>query len=521
MSKHLSKNNLSFYFKKVVENNPNKIAIKSTSFGKLSYRELDEYSNSCALQLLSFRKNKNDMLCISGTKFNSTFCYMLAAIKIGMPYAILDPENPTDRLEKIISRCAPRIILVDNSLKNKISSFVSLKPDIYLVELPRNIKECKISRTKTLEGSSEPDGSTPAYIMFTSGSTGFPKGAVIPHENVVNFINWCKEEFSITSEDVLTNVNPLYFDNSVFDFYVSLWSGATLVPIEKELTIIPKGLIQELDLQKCTSWFSTPSLLVYLSTMKVLNAQNLTHLKRFIFGGEGYPKPKLKQLFDLYSHRIKFFNVYGPTETTCICSSYVVSAKDFKDTTGFCPLGEMAKIFDYKILNENLTLAHTGETGELFLLGPNVGKGYYNDQEISQKVFIQDPTQNLKAQIGYKTGDLVSLNPQDGLIYFKGRADHQIKHMGYRIELEEIEAAINEISLVNEVAVVHCLKNGLSQIIASISTKAVLEEQDIINSLKIALPTYMIPTRFEFLETLPKNQNGKIDRKQLREIYAS
>jgi D-alanine--poly(phosphoribitol) ligase subunit 1 len=349
-------------------------------------------------------------------------------------------------------------------------------------------------------------GSNPAYIMFTSGSTGFPKGAVMTHANVLNLIAWSQKTFSITIDDILTNVNPLYFDNSVFDFYAALFTGAVLVPLSKEETSDPKLLVEKIDEGACTLWFSVPSLLIFLQTMRATDGKHLRSIRRFVFGGEGYPKAKLKQLFDTYTPASEFFNVYGPTECTCICSSYRLTNEDFDDLRGLPPLGYLADNFDYLITD-----------GELCLLGPNVGRGYYNDPERTAQSFVQNPTHDKFIDIMYRTGDLVKLNPADGKLYIEGRKDNQIKHMGYRIELEEIEAALYCLDYVSEAAVLHTNSNGLSRIVAVVAGD--FDNEQIRRDLKQIVPSYMVPSVFHREKILPKNPNGKVDRRQLAERY--
>jgi D-alanine--poly(phosphoribitol) ligase subunit 1 len=255
--------------------------------------------------------------------------------------------------------------------------------------------------------------------------------------------------------------------------------------------------------------------------MRATRPENMRYIKRIIFGGEGYPKAKLKQLFDIYSHRIEFHNVYGPTECTCICSSYGVTEDDFRDLQGFLPLGSLIPNFDYLIVDEELMPVEPGQTGELILRGPNVGLGYYSDQERTQEGFIQNPCNDSYREIVYRTGDLAYFNPDDGRIWIVGRRDNQIKHMGYRIELEEIENALSCIDSVKHSAVVHCEIRGLSQIVAFIkSENGRADETEIRCRLQEIIPQYMVPTRFEFLDVLPKNANGKLDRKRLQLEYA-
>ena len=279
--------------------------------------------------------------------------------------------------------------------------------------------------------------------MYTSGSTGMPKGAVMSHANLLWFIQWSQDRFEIGPNDILTNVNPIYFDNSVFDFFSALFSGACLVPFTQEQVQDVRKLVSFVEKAKCTIWFSVPSLLVYLLTTRSLTRTNFTSVRKIIFGGEGFPKAKLKQLYDLFGDRVQLENVYGPTECTCICSAYTISAADFDDMQNLAPLGILAQNFDFEILN----LEDTSDTGmgELFLRGPQVGLGYYNDVERTQRAFIQNPKQAKFLELGYRTGDLVQLDAR-GFLHFKGRVDFQIKHMGYRIELEEITAKLNKIN---------------------------------------------------------------------------
>jgi len=163
-------------------------------------------------------------------------------------------------------------------------------------------------------------------------------------------------------------------------------------------------------------------------------------------GGEGYPKSKLKELYDCFHPRVGLVNVYGPTECTCICSAYEISAVDFSDLDGYPPLGALIPNFSYAILNDRDEAVPPGETGDLCLSGPCVGLGYFNDHELTQKAFGQNPLNTLFHEWTYRTGDLVRLSPDDGKIHFVGRKDNQIKHQGYRIELGEIEHALGRVS---------------------------------------------------------------------------
>jgi D-alanine--poly(phosphoribitol) ligase subunit 1 len=504
--------NIGSLFPQVADAYANKVALKYPGGREVSFSELETLSNKIAHWLAEKGLKKNDVIAIFNNKSPLAYATMLASLKLGVVYTNLDTTSPYQRIKKIVERCKPILILYDVVLP-EVADGLSGELQYKLTAFDEQFEAAIDTKSDKLPATvPSVTGSDPAYIMFTSGSTGFPKGAVITHSNLLNFISWGQAEFDVQPTDVFTNVNPIYFDNSVFDFYVSIFSGAQLVPFTSDITKDPFLLVKELESTGCNSWFSVPSLLVYLLTTKALSAGKLPAMKRFIFGGEGFPKPKLKKLFELFNNQATLFNVYGPTECTCICSSYVVTENDFSDMNNLAPLGFLAPNFDYVLLNEK-----GPGFGELGLKGPNVGAGYYNDPERTSASFIQNPHNTDYNEVIYKTGDLVQVD-EKGHLHFKGRADNQIKHMGYRIELEEIESILSTLKYVDETAVIYeKLGEGLGQIVAFVSVSGNEEVAEVMGELKGLLPDYMLPKKLFILEALPKNQNGKIDRVALKE----
>lgn len=396
---------------------------------------------------------------------------MIACLKSGYIYTNYDFSNPQERIDKMFQNAQPKLIVIDTELQNIVEDFSD------------DFK------------SPEFEAQTPAYIMFTSGSTGIPKGVLIKQSSILNFVEWAYGAYELSPNDIMTNVNPIYFDNSVFDFYCSIFNGITMAAFPKPIVEQPKKMIEIIDKLGCTFWFSVPSFLIYLMNIKLLNKDVFKKLRAFSFGGEGFPKPLLKKLHDIYPEK-DLYNVYGPTEGTCICSAYKVQESGLADMEGLVTLGNIAPIFDYKIVD-----------GELWLGGKQIAVGYYNDKERTEKSFTKDGF--------YKTGDLV--DEIDGKLYFKGRADNQIKHMGYRIELEEIEAGLIKLPYVKQCAVIHGkTQTGFSKLIAYLHLNEVKEQKELRDDLRQYLPPYMIPTNFELLDELPKNPNGKVDRKTLK-----
>lgn len=477
----------------------------------VTYRELAVLATRIAQAMHVHGIGKGKVVALFHDKSPAAFAAMLACLRLGITYTNLDPDSPWERLRKILQICQPRVI---------INAFPELPhAEAILVEHCYDVIDlCKIADAHSegdLPDSRDIDGGTPAYIMFTSGSTGIPKGAVISHANLVWFSAWSRDRFAITSEDVLTNVNPIYFDNSVSDFYSAVFSGAALVPFIPAQVKDPRRLIRLVNQALCTIWFSVPSLLVYLLTTRAIAAGDFSAVRKIIFGGEGFPKVKLKQLYDLFGARADLENVYGPTECTCICSAHTIGPADFDDMKQLATLGSLAQNFEGEIFP--LDERHP-DFGELFLRGPQVGLGYYNDPERTAKSFIQNPHHAQYLDIGYRTGDLVQRDAQ-GRLHFKGRADFQIKHMGYRIELEEIEAALATLTGVAECAVIYQrLGDGLGEILGFAAMPIPEASELLVDKVSAIIPSYMLPRRIYVLESLPKNANGKIDRLALHQL---
>lgn len=504
--------NLGRSFYAVAAHNASKTALRYPDGQSYFYESLNTLSNRLANFLHQENIGKGDVVAIFNEKSVYAYSLMLACLKTGVIYTNLDVSSPWVRVEKILNTCLPRAVFFDQespALKAEVELLKRFA--VYNLSDAQQQEHIIAMKGDNLPETDDVHGGSAAYIMFTSGSTGFPKGAVMSHNNVLNFIQWGTATFGVTDEDIFTNANPIYFDNSVFDFYTAIFNGATLVPLSHELVKNAGQLVKAINESACTIWFSVPSLLVYLLTTKALTANDFLTVKRISFGGEGFPKNKLKQLFGLFGHRMTLYNVYGPTECTCICSSYIISEPDFENMNELAPLGHIAPNFGYEIIPAD----NNPYFGELALTGPCVGLGYYNDQERTAASFVQNPAVKFR-QLMYKTGDVVE-RATNGQLHFRGRADNQVKHMGYRIELEEIEAAFSTLPYINEVGVVYQKINAeLGQIKAYVHVAdPMIEKSTILNEIKTLLPPYMIPRVLTLMDALPKNANGKIDRKQL------
>lgn len=507
--------NLGVAFQEIVRQHADRTALLYPASGeRISYRELSLLADRIAVVLWAKGLRQGQVAAMFHDKSPAAFAAMLACLRLGILYTNLDPDSPWERLRKILGTCQPRLIINGFNETPFGSALVAegYGDMLHLRDLPALIQSEPLPDCRAIGGGS------PAYIMFTSGSTGMPKGAVMSHANLLWFIAWARDRFAITSEDVLSNVNPIYFDNSVFDFYSAIFSGAALVPITSEQVRDTRLLVHLINEARCTLWFSVPSLLVYLLTTRALSAPDFPAIRKIVFGGEGFPKARLRQLYELFGKRAELENVYGPTECTCICSAHTISADDFEDMQSLAPLGALAQNFDFEILPADES---DQDSGELFLRGPQVGLGYYNDPERSARTFIQNPRHARYADVGYRTGDIVRRDARDWL-HFKGRTDFQIKHMGYRIELEEIEAVLGTLAGVMECAVIYQkFADGLGQIVAFAAMNTPESSDELLRKIAAIVPSYMLPRRVTILDLLPKNANGKIDRVALQNLANS
>lgn len=484
--------------------------------GSFTFGELGGLADALADLLLARGLQRGDVIAIGHNKHPLSFALMIAALRIGVAYVNVDVASPIARNRLILEACRPAALFVDDSAYwSEMAELAALHGcELLMLEDSLLPVVCEGSRERQRRCSGLVDGQTIAYVMFTSGSTGVPKGVAVTHESVLHFIAWGRERFGISERDNFANLSPMYFDNSVFDFYVGLFCGAALSPVHRDLLAKPYDLVDYVTLRSCTIWFSVPSALIYLNAMKAFTPGALIDLRAIVFGGEGYPKVELKKLFDRFRSQAELTNVYGPTECTCICSSHTLALEDFENLEGLPTLGHLNPNFDYRILDVK---GQDASEGELCLIGPNVAAGYFNDPERTSAAFSNILDSNRFMKRMYRTGDLVK--EVDGRLYFLGRRDNQVKHMGYRIELEEIENAFVQLPEVDQAAVIYqrC-QTAYGRLIAFVACAAEADANALLEALGQLVPEYMVPSKVVVMPSLPKSANGKVDREHLRNV---
>lgn len=352
----------------------------------------------------------------------------------------------------------------------------------------------------------------PVYSIFTSGSTGVPKGVVLSHRGMIDLTEWLCDTFHFTENDALGNQTPFYFDGSVKDICICLKSGATLNVIGKKYFTFPKTLIPFLNERKITAILWATSAIVLIGNSDILSVALPEHLRLVTFAGEAMPAKQLKVWMDKLP-QVTYANLYGPTEITVDCTYYIVD-REFADDE-YIPIGKACRNMQVIVLNDEDKLVKVGEPGELCVRGTGVALGYYNNKAKSEEIFVQNPLHDLYEDKIYRTGDIVKYNER-GELEFVSRKDFQIKHKGNRIEMGEIEVAVNSIPEVTNVA---CVFDQPNDKIVLYYTTSDGQDLDIINLVKEKIPVYMFPEVITRLDVMPYNMNGKIDRIELKRRY--
>jgi amino acid adenylation domain-containing protein len=511
---------------------PEKVAVALGS-NALTYAQLEKQSNQLAHLLQQAGCQKGDRVCFLMPKAPMALVSIIGILKAGCIHVPLDPASPPLRLRRILESCENRCILAAGPVLPLLRELLNDSPLRTRISVGWLEDQRPIATDFSVSWSSEdlllmdPDppsqqGSSgdPAHILFTSGSTGIPKGVVITHENVMHFVEWGLRHFGIDASDRLSGHTPLHFDLSTFDVFATFAAGAQLRMVSHEVALSPLSLAEFIRKEQLTQWFSVPSVLNYMSKFDVVRFGDFPLLRRVLWCGEVLPSPALSYWMRRLPH-VRFTNLYGPTETTIASSYYDVPAPPFDEKQPI-PIGTACAGEELLILKQDLQPASTGEVGDLYIAGAGLSPGYWRDPEKTAAAFIQDPRSNDPTRRIYRTGDLARRH-DDGLVYFVGRGDTQIKSRGYRIELGEIETALSSLPCLRESAVVAVDRGGFEGWLICCAYAPQLghdcSPNNLRKELEKQLPSYMIPVRWMDFPVLPKNANGKIDRPELKRLF--
>jgi amino acid adenylation domain-containing protein len=496
---------------------------------KITFAELDRESNKLAHMLLSLKIEKGDRIGLYLDRGIDAIIAACAVLKTGAVYVPIDPASPSRRVSYIVEKCGIKTLL---TLQEKLAKLGQAFPeDVPFTQVVLMDKDEPRVPTpgpvQLLHGRSISDEfgkSSPyvnvidsdiAYILFTSGSTGNPKGVMLSHQNSLTFVNSVCSFFNIEKEDRFSNIAPLHFDMSIFDIFVAFKAGACVVIVPEVVAIFPAKLAEYIADKKITVWNSVPSALSLLATYKNLDAYDLSSLRLVLFAGELFPLKYLRILQNAIP-KARFCNMYGQTEANS--STYYWVDQLPVDDKGVLPIGKSLPNFEVFALDENGTSINApGQTGELYVRASTVAVGYWGEPEKTENAFVRNPLRPELRERVYKTGDLVHLDA-DGNYIFSGRKDHMIKSRGYRIEIGEIESVLCSHPEVKNAVVIpipdELIGNRLWAIIEP-SMLGKLTKDDVLKYCMAQLPKYMVPETVQFRDSLPMTSSGKVDRKKL------
>jgi amino acid adenylation domain-containing protein len=499
---------------------------------RLTYGQLEKVSNQLARLLIRAGCRKGDRVCFLMPKSCGAIVSMLGILKAGCIHVPLDPASPALRMQKILESCENRWLLAAGPVSPALSQLLddSFSAEISVGWLERQKPSAPGLRVEwslddvLLEEPSLPreqmSSTDPAHILFTSGSTGLPKGVVITHSNVIHFVEWALRHFGIDSSDRLSGHTPLHFDLSTFDVFGTFAAGAELHMLPHDVALSPLKLAEFMRTSRLSQWFSVPSVLNYMAKFDGVRPNDFPLLKRVLWCGEVLPTPALMYWMQRLPH-VRFTNLYGPTETTIASSFYDLPACP-ADEKAPIPIGQGCDGEELLILDDKLEPVPPGRVGDLFISGVGLSPGYWRDPDRTAVAFLSDPRPTHSNNRIYRSGDLARRG-DDGLVYFIGRKDTQIKSRGYRIELGEIEAALGCLPSLEEAAVVAIETGGFEGWLICCAYVLQPGSHSAPNALRKDLgkhlPSYMIPSRWMEYHTLPKNGNGKIDRPKLKELF--
>lgn len=490
------------YLEYSAEKYPDKTVVEDIN-SNCSYRELLYNAKSIGSALAAFETPRKPIIVFMDKSVEALTAFM-GIVYAGCFYILISKEQPAARIRHILEVAQANCVITLGDNENILSEAnFSGKVLDYNDIVKHEIDENKL---EIIRGSSQ--DIDPLYCNFTSGSTGIPKGVLVSHRSVIDFMEYFPEMFDITGDDIIGNQAPFNFDVSVKDIYSTLKVGATMVIIPKRLFSIPMQLLDYICERKVTTMIWAVSALCLITQLKGLTYRVPKDVNKILFSGEVMPIKHLK-LWKKYLPDAQYINLYGPTEITCNCTYYRVD-KDF-ELDEKMPIGKPFPNEKVFLLDENDKEIVDKETpGELCVSGTALALGYYNNAEQTKKAFMQNPINPHYIEPIYRTGDLAFYD-DNGDLCFAGRKDFQIKLMGHRIELEEIESIINSYAGIERACCVFDKKKNRIKAFYIGS----MEGKQIKKKMQESLPVYMIPSSFILLTELPITANGKIDRKKL------
>ncbi len=490
--------NILEYLETTVQRLPKKVAFVDEKTS-MAFEDLYNQGRSIGSYLLSRGINKKPVIILMGRSVK-TIVSFLGVVYAGNYYIPIDEEMPKFRINNIIKNICPSAIIYDNDTKGILEK-LDFDGAKYLYE---EIIKTTIDTLALKKIRMQAIDTDPIYVVFTSGSTGVPKGVVGCHRSVIDYTESLTEVLEIDEKTIYGNQGPFYFDACLKEIYPTLKNGSTTYIIPKKLFMFPIKLIEFLNTHRINTICWVVSALIMVSALNTFDKVKPSHLETVASGGEAFP---IKQ-FNIWKNALpnaSFVHLYGPTEATGFSCYYKVD-RNFSENE-VLPVGKPFKNTDIFLLNCDTVVSNPFEVGEVCIRGSSLSLGYYGDIQKTEEVFIQNPMNKLFGERIYKTGDLGRYNTR-GELEIISRKDQQVKHMGHRIELGEIEANVYALEGIKSVCCIY--DKGKEKIkLFYVGDK---NSKYITTALRERLPRYMIPNQITMLETMPLTPNGKVDR---------
>jgi amino acid adenylation domain-containing protein len=508
---------LSEYLEASTARHSDRPAVVDPAGWSLSYRQLNERADRIAGYLVSRGVRRGDRVGLAMTKSAASVAIIFGILRAGAAYVPVDPGAPPERSRSIFTDCEIRALFLDHSCLDILTNDPGNRgPEILVINELSEAARVRVPNAVDFEGVLEhppiPADTVSlspgdlAYILYTSGSTGVPKGVTLTHQNGTSFVEWCSSVFDFGEHDRFSSHAPFQFDLSIFDLYVSIKHGGTVYLISEELGKNPRELGRFIADNRLNVWYSTPSILGLLAEYGGLERLDCNDLRLVLFAGEVFPVKHLRRLIERWPQPT-YFNLYGPTETN-VCTFARIPKPIPAERTEPYPIGWPCSHCQALVLDEHGQPVAPGEEGMLYIAGPSVFQGYWNRRSQNSTIFLE--RDDLR---WYNTGDVVRSDPEDGLLYV-GRRDRMVKRRGYRVELGEIESGLYRHEQIREAAVVATSDPQTGVKIVAFLVSNGDERPSIIELKQFCarqLPAYMSPDIFTFLNELPRTSTDKVD----------
>ena len=511
------------FLERSAESDPDHVAVADDE-RSISYLSLQERAGRIASVLADCGVRAGDRVGIYMTKSIEAVAAIYGTLRAGAVYVPLDASAPPKRIAFMARDCGIRHLISDlqkQPLWEQLVSDGAVLDHVMVLDgeaTDERVAGALVHRSSEVDQASadpHPVGTIEddlAFILYTSGSTGDPKGVMLSHANCRGFVEWAVDEFSVTSSDRLSSHAPFHFDLSTFDLFGAAVAGASVSLMPPMLSVFPNEVRRFIEQREITVWYSVPSILTLMTEHAGLELGAMPSLRTILFAGEVFPTKYLARMMTLLPH-VEFANLFGPTETN-VCTWYRVPHPPDESEPPI-PIGGPISNVETFVIDHEGSEAQVGAVGELYVRGPTVMKGYWGDPERTAEKLVRSPLDRHLGDLAYRTGDLVQ-EMGDKEYRFLGRRDNQIKSRGYRVELGEVESVVAQHPSVIECAVVAVPDDMISnRIVCFVASRNGLDLDDLSRHCAGGMPRYMIPERFIELDALPKTSTGKVDRQAL------